>query len=273
MNEARRKAYLDAMGIEVWIRREPAPLASHAGDGAAVAARSPARTARDEPAPTTPSVEPTPPALSASVEAVPQPVPPPSVAGLDWEALQVRVSACEACSALVASRTQPVFGAGNREADWLIVGEAPGADEERGGAPFLGRAGKLLNNMLLAAGLTREQVYLANVLKCRPPKNRDPQPEEARACGGFLERQIELVRPKLILALGRIAAQTLLQTDAGLDGLRGRVHRLEPSGTALVVSYHPADLLRSPADKRKVWDDLRLALAASETPSGIESRT
>lgn len=272
MNEARRKAYLDAMGIDVWVRREPAPLARHAGGGAAVAARAPAAR---ESASTTPCVEATPPesTRSASVEAVTQPVPPPSVAGLDWEALEARVSACEACPALVASRTQPVFGAGNREADWLIVGAAPGADDDRGGAPFLGGAGKLLNNMLLAAGFTREQVYLTNLLKCRPPKNRHPQPEEARACGGFLERQIELVRPKLILALGGIAAQTLLRTDTGLDGLRGRVHCLEPSGTALVVSYHPADLLRSPADKRKVWDDLRLALAASETPSGIESRT
>ena len=186
------------------------------------------------------------------------------IAQMDWEALTAEAQQCTAC-ALCATRTQAVFGVGNREADWLVIGEAPGADEDRLGEPFVGRAGKLLNPTLLAIGLKREQVYIANILKCRPPENRDPTPAEASCCRPFLERQIALIRPRIILALGRIAAQNLLNTDTQIGKLRGRVHRFGPTQIPLVVTYHPAYLLRSPREKRKVWDDLRLARRAAAT--------
>jgi DNA polymerase len=183
------------------------------------------------------------------------------IAAMDWAALEAEVDGCTACE-LHHARTQGVFGVGNREADWLIVGEAPGADEDRLGEPFVGRAGKLLDPMLLALGLTRQQVYIANILKSRPPNNRDPRPDEVRACWPYLERQIELVRPRIILAVGRIAAQNLLQSDAAIGRLRGRVHRFGSRRLPLVVTYHPAYLLRSPSQKAKAWDDLQLARRA-----------
>lgn len=181
-----------------------------------------------------------------------------AIAQLDWQALQVAVSACTACQ-LHTSRTQTVFGVGNRQAQWLIIGEAPGADEDRLGEPFVGRAGKLLDAMLLALGLQRSEVFIANILKCRPPNNRDPLPQEASCCWPFLERQIALLKPCIILAIGRIAAQTLLQTELPVGRLRGRVHRLPGTNIPTIVSYHPAYLLRSPREKRKAWDDLQLA--------------
>ena len=141
----------------------------------------------------------------------------------------------------------------------MIVGEAPGADEDRQGEPFVGRAGQLLNEMLNAIGLQREQVYIANILKCRPPNNRDPKPEEAASCSPYLQRQIELIQPKVILALGRIAAQRLLQSNTSLARLRGQLHHLETTQCPLIVTYHPAYLLRSPAEKRKAWEDLQFA--------------
>ncbi|MBN1379321.1 MAG: uracil-DNA glycosylase [Gammaproteobacteria bacterium] len=181
-----------------------------------------------------------------------------SYASLDWDTLQQQVAGCTAC-ALHASRKQTVFGAGNKTADWLIIGEAPGAEEDAQGEPFVGRAGKLLNNMLKAIGLEREQVYIANILKCRPPNNRDPQPEEARQCSAYLARQIELIAPKIILAIGRIAAQKLLDTDQAIGRLRGVVHQLPEYNIPVVVTYHPAYLLRKPSEKRKAWQDLLLA--------------
>jgi DNA polymerase len=141
----------------------------------------------------------------------------------------------------------------------LLIGEAPGAEEDRQGEPFVGRAGQLLNAMLRAIGLHRQQVYIANILKCRPPNNRDPRSEEAAECFPYLQRQIELIQPKLILALGRIAAQRLLDNQTSLGRLRGTTHRFEPGGVPVVVTYHPAYLLRSPADKRKAWEDLLYA--------------
>ncbi len=179
------------------------------------------------------------------------------IAAMDWNQLKAEVVACTHC-ALHASRTQGVFGVGDRKARWMIIGEAPGADEDRLGEPFVGRAGKLLDMMLLALGLKREQVFIANILKSRPPGNRDPLPEEVQACWPFLQRQIELVKPEIILAVGRIAAQNLLQTDVPVGRLRGRLHRLQ-GRIPLVVTYHPAYLLRSPRQKRKAWDDLQLA--------------
>lgn len=181
-----------------------------------------------------------------------------AIARMDWDELVRTVASCTRCG-LEATRTQTVFGVGDRSADWLVVGEAPGADEDRQGEPFVGRAGQLLKSMLRALGFEREQVYIANVLKSRPPGNRDPQPHEVRCCLPYLHRQIALLRPKIILCVGRIAAQNLLATDTPIGKLRGKVYRLEPTGTPVVVTYHPAYLLRSPAEKRKAWSDLRYA--------------
>ena len=174
-----------------------------------------------------------------------------------WDELAAEVRACVLCG-LHATRTQTVFGVGNRHAELLVVGEAPGADEDRQGEPFVGRAGQLLNSMLQAMRMPRETVYIANLLKCRPPGNRDPAPEEVRCCQPYLQRQIELLGPRLLLAVGRIAAQNLLATDTPIGKLRGSVHRYGKQGTPLIVTYHPAYLLRSPTEKRKSWNDLRL---------------
>ena len=180
-----------------------------------------------------------------------------SVQEMNWEDLKRAVSSCTACS-LHATRTQTVFGVGDERAEWLLVGEAPGAEEDRLGEPFVGQAGKLLDNMLAALGLKRgENVYIANVLKCRPPGNRNPEPEEVARCTPYLLRQIALIRPKLIVAMGRFAAQTLLASDASIASLRGRVHRY--AGVPLVVTYHPAYLLRTLPDKAKAWSDLVFA--------------
>jgi DNA polymerase len=192
------------------------------------------------------------------------------IAHLDWTALQAEVAACTACG-LAQTRTQTVFGVGHRAAEWLIIGEAPGAEEDARGEPFVGQAGRLLDNMLAAVGLTRtgetpHSVYIANVLKCRPPGNRNPEPSEVACCAPFLRRQIELVAPKLVLVMGRFAAQSLLGTDASIASLRGRVHNVEIAGrrVPVVVTYHPAYLLRNLADKAKSWADLCLAREAVE---------
>lgn len=176
----------------------------------------------------------------------------------EWASLRAEVSGCTRCS-LHTGRTQTVFGVGNTSARWMIIGEAPGAEEDRQGEPFVGAAGQLLNEMLRAVGLARADVFIANVLKCRPPENRDPAPDEVNACAGYLARQVRLVSPRLILAVGRIAAQNLLQQAVPVGRLRGRVHAYGPQAIPLVVTYHPAYLLRSPSEKRKSWDDLRLA--------------
>jgi len=177
---------------------------------------------------------------------------------MDWAALRACVAGCTRC-ALHVTRTQTVFGTGDCHAGWMIIGEAPGADEDRQGEPFVGRAGQLLNEMLHAAGYQREQVYITNILKCRPPGNRNPLPEEVMCCQDYLVRQIELVQPKIILALGGIAAQNLLHTEVSVGRLRGIRHSYGESGIPLVVTYHPAYLLRSPLEKRKVWEDLQYA--------------
>ena len=175
----------------------------------------------------------------------------------DWQELKVRVRDCTDCK-LRAGCTQTVFGVGDEQADWLLVGEAPGAEEDRLGEPFVGQAGRLLDNMLAAVSLSRgENVYIANVLKCRPPGNRNPEPDEVAKCSPHLRRQIELVQPRLILAMGRFAAQTLLGTDATIASLRGKVHRYME--VPLIVTYHPAYLLRNLPDKAKAWADLLFA--------------
>ncbi|MBI5041886.1 MAG: uracil-DNA glycosylase [Gammaproteobacteria bacterium] len=178
---------------------------------------------------------------------------------IDWDTLQRQVASCTRCD-LHRTRTQTVFGVGNRTADWLVIGEAPGAEEDKRGEPFVGRAGQLLDAMLAAINLDRRRAYIANILKCRPPNNRDPQAHEVACCEPYLQQQIALIQPRLILAVGRIAAQNLLKTDAPLARLRGRVHRYGERQTPLIVTYHPAYLLRTPGDKRKAWDDLQLAV-------------
>jgi len=176
----------------------------------------------------------------------------------DWEHLRAEVSACTAC-ALHKTRTQTVFGVGPSIADWMFIGEAPGADEDRQGEPFVGRAGRLLNAMIEAIGLKREEIYIANILKCRPPNNREPEPSESLSCESFLLRQIALVNPKIILAVGRIAAQNLLATTTPIGQMRGRRFVFRDTGIPVVVTYHPAYLLRSPLQKRRSWEDLLLA--------------
>jgi DNA polymerase len=176
---------------------------------------------------------------------------------ITWLKLKQEVPACTACG-LHKGRTQTVFGVGDENADWMLIGEAPGAEEDRLGEPFVGQAGKLLDNMLAAIGLSRaENVYIANVLKCRPPGNRNPEPEEVAKCSPYLIGQIRLIQPKLIIAMGRFAAQTLLATDATIASLRGRVHQY--AGVPLIVTYHPAYLLRNLPDKAKAWADLVFA--------------
>ena len=180
----------------------------------------------------------------------------------EWPALKADVAACTAC-ALHAKRNKTVFGVGDENADWLFVGEGPGAEEDAQGEPFVGQAGKLLDNMLAAIKLKRgENVYIANVVKCRPPGNRNPEPGEALACEPYLHRQIDLIRPKLIVALGKVAAANLLATDASVASMRGRVH--EYRGTPLIVTYHPAYLLRNLTDKAKAWADLCFAVRTME---------
>ena len=239
--DRRRADVLRVLGIERYVPRGGA-LATATDDlpskPAALAAHAAPLAPRDPPAALAPDVD---------------------VAALDWDTLERTVASCTRCG-LEATRTQTVFGVGDRSPDWLVVGEAPGQEEDRRGEPFVGRAGQLLDSMLRALALARGQkVYVANVLKCRPPGNRDPQPREVACCIPYLHRQIALLRPKVILCVGRIAAQNLLATDAPLGKLRGRVHRLEPSGTPVVVTYHPAYLLRSPGEKRKAWADLQYA--------------
>lgn len=242
-----RDPYLQAMGITQWQRRE--------------------RTVHDElPVPVatdTAIVTPQQEQENVVERQVAEPVVQPrtdtdTIHSLGWEALEAHVRQCTACE-LHATRSNTVFGAGDRNADWLIIGEAPGADEDRLGEPFVGRAGQLLTSMIFSIGYKREQVYIANILKCRPSGNRDPRPEEVLNCQHYLRRQIELLQPKIILAVGRVAAQNLLDTDKPMKSLRGQQFKYADTGIPLVVSYHPAYLLRSPLEKRKVWQDLKLA--------------
>jgi DNA polymerase len=193
------------------------------------------------------------------------------VSALDWPALRDAVAACTACK-LCESRRQTVFGVGNTRAHWMIVGEAPGEQEDRLGEPFVGKSGQLLDNMLRAVALTRgeadpaHQVYIVNTLKCRPPGNRNPLPDELAKCEGFLIRQVQLVQPKIILAMGSFAVQSLLRSTEPVGKLRGRVHRYQ--GVPLIVTYHPAYLLRNLVDKAKAWDDLCLAVETLQQAGG-----
>lgn len=231
-----------------------APEAAPAATRAAAPVRKPGPSAKPAAAPVvaTPSA----PAIDTAALA----------AKSDFDELREHVLACTACG-LCQSRRQAVYGVGSRAVRWLVVGEAPGEQEDRQGEPFVGRSGQLLDAMLASVGLSRERdVFIANVIKCRPPGNRNPRADEIAACSPYLLRQIELLKPERILVLGRFAAQTLLQTDGSIATLRGRVHTLAtPDGrqVPLVVSYHPAYLLRSPLEKARAWQDLRLAVSLS----------
>lgn len=238
MDEPRRRAYLDALGIPLWVPRVDGP----AGSAERSDASQLSTTAGDN-------------GTAPSTEEMHRPA--GDVAALDWSALRERVAACTAC-ALHATRRQTVFGVGSQQARLMVIGEAPGADEDRQGEPFVGRAGQLLDAMLRAIGLERGKVYIANVLKCRPPSNRNPSLEEAAACEGFLRRQIELIGPRLILSVGGISARNLLGTDQPVGRLRGTIHRYGGDGVPVVVTYHPAYLLRQPDEKAKAWQDLQL---------------
>ncbi|HSO07194.1 MAG TPA: uracil-DNA glycosylase [Pelomicrobium sp.] len=240
--KSRREAMLEELGLlPAWRLRGAAAAPAPAAEGASPAA-SPA------PAPTVAAALPL--GTAADRRA--------AIAAMSWPELKGCVAACTACN-LHATRKQTVLGVGDEIADWLFVGEGPGAEEDARGEPFVGQAGRLLDNMLAAIRLKRgDNVYIANVVKCRPPGNRNPEPDEVAACEPFLERQIALIRPRLIVALGRVAVQNLLKTDASIASLRRKVH--DYHGTPLVVTYHPAYLLRNLPDKAKAWEDLCFAV-------------
>ncbi len=275
MDPFRRERYLSALGIQSWRLRgagapdahavatsDPVPQETVAPPP--VRPEAPAQTVerarRDPPPPRTPrapvSAPPEPAATAPAVAPSPLEVP------QDWGGLRAAVRDCSHCK-LCMTRTQTVFGVGLETAPLMVVGEGPGADEDAQGEPFVGRAGRLLDEMLAAIGRKRasdapsQAVFIANVVKCRPPGNRDPQADEVEACRPYLDRQIELVKPRLIVALGRIAAQRLLNTDAPLSRLRGPLHHYGPVQTPLLITYHPAYLLRSPREKAKSWEDLK----------------
>jgi len=224
--EAERLKYLKLLNIQTWLQRDPANFSA---------------------------TQINPRQNSTSSEATRAEI----IAALNWDELQDAVAKCQACE-LHKTRINSVFGVGNTQAKLLIVGEAPGANEDKKGEPFVGRAGQLLNSMLNAIGLTREEIYIANILKSRPPNNRDPKPEEVEACTPYLLRQIALLKPKLILAVGRIAAHNLLNTKEAMGNLRGREFTYSALQVPLLITYHPAYLLRAPREKHKAWQDLQL---------------
>lgn len=231
-------AYLDAMGIQVWQRRHSSP------------------SLPQESSPEPQLHEPIPEPVAAPVTVLKSPALIQPAA--DWQALEAQVASCTLCE-LHKQRTNTVFGVGNRNAAWMFIGEAPGADEDQQGEPFVGKAGQLLNLMFKSVGLAREEVYIANIVKCRPPGNRDPQPQEAACCELYLKQQIALIKPKIIVAVGRIAAQNLLKTDQAVGVLRNKQHHYGDNNIPVIVTYHPAYLLRSPQEKRKAWEDLLFA--------------
>jgi DNA polymerase len=262
MDSSRRKQYLEALGVEAWRQRGPGEAQTLSGADAGVSPPVPA------PEPSLPQR--TTPASNQKADMpkkFPSPLAPPAPAApravpADWEGLKPAVAGCTQCK-LCTTRTNTVFGVGLQSSPLMVVGEGPGADEDAQGEPFVGRAGKLLDEMLRAIGRSRKEsaadraVYIANVVKCRPPGNRDPEPDEVEACRPYLDQQIRLVKPRLIVALGRIAAQRLLSTDAPLSKLRGPLYEYGPEHTPLLITYHPAYLLRSPGEKAKSWADLK----------------
>ncbi len=256
MDQTRSQQYLQAIGVVRW-RSRYAPVA---------AVLPPVN-----PAPLKPPASPEPPPAPVAPDS-PAPVPelePPLSTAWDWPTLQAKVADCQAC-ALRAGCSQTVFGTGNRQAELMLIGEAPGQDEDRQGEPFVGRAGQLLNQMLAAIGHQREQVYIGNIIKCRPPGNRDPKPEEIACCRGYIERQIELVAPKVLLCLGRVAAQALLANNDPVGRLRGQWYCYGEHQIPLRVTYHPSYYLRTPAHKAFGWQDLQQVMRQLRTKTGID---
>lgn len=256
--DARQRAMLAEMGVRVWAPK-PRP-ATVAAVPLPPAAASPVAVRPAAPSTRAPS-----PAVAEAVVDM-RPSRAGSVNAMDWATLRETVAGCEACG-LCKSRKNTVFGVGDEQADWMIVGEAPGENEDLRGEPFVGAAGELLDNMLHAVGRSRtgqraQGAFIANVLKCRPPANRNPLPEEVVQCEPYLARQVALVKPRVIVAMGRFAVQALLKTTEPIGRLRGRVHHYE--GVPVIVSYHPAYLLRTPTDKGKAWADLCLAMDTLE---------
>ena len=255
--DSRQRAMLEAMGIKLFWPDAPAAEAPTDADQEPVLAPQPmleTAEVRVQPAVRTPATLPA--AVVARAAGVArQRI--PGVESMEWEALGQAVAACQACK-LCEGRRNTVFGVGDLQADWLVVGEAPGENEDLQGEPFVGQAGKLLDNMLGALGIgRRNNAYIANLLKCRPPGNRNPEPDEIAQCEPFLRRQVDLLKPKIILAMGRFAVQALLQSSEPVGRLRGRVHHYHD--VPVVVTYHPAYLLRNLPDKAKAWSDLVLA--------------
>ncbi|MDD2739236.1 MAG: uracil-DNA glycosylase [Methylomonas lenta] len=278
MDNATRLQYLEAMGVDVWVPRHRPVTGVPAGVesdnvGRTVECRDgggiPSRAQVAMPGANTEQREAQHDDIALVADIAEQGDAQPAEAAHStragdqaWSELQQQVAACHACG-LCETRTQTVFGVGSHRASWMLIGEAPGQNEDLQGEPFVGKAGQLLNEMLRAIGLTRDEVFIANILKCRPPNNRDPQAEEVAACHDFLQQQISLLQPKIILAVGRIAAQNLLKTQQPLAKLRGQQHRLE--NIPLVVVHHPAYLLRTLTEKAKAWDDLQFALSVYQS--------
>ena len=295
--DARQRAMLAEMGVRLWAPQAKAPAPTVEPVTAEAVALSPPRAVAPAAAPApVPAPAPAPRARMAPPAPAVPPAPasaftpsprPDGIEAMDWDALQTAVAGCRACG-LCTGRTQAVFGVGNRSADWMVVGEAPGETEDRVGEPFVGPAGQLLDHMLAAIGLSRQAentiesiagradtesatdqkgmksgVYIANVIKCRPPGNRNPEPGEVAQCEPYLRRQVALVQPKIILAMGRFAVQSLLNTAEPIGRLRGRVHHYQ--GVPVIVTYHPAYLLRALPDKAKAWQDLCLALTTVQS--------
>jgi DNA polymerase len=234
MNEEKRLYYLDQMGVQVWVPQDSVELVSDE-----MSKVDSLNLEIDKPGGT------------KDVKA--------DISLCNLEELKLTVANCMQCE-LHRTRTQTVFGKGHPAAEWLIIGEAPGADEDKAGEPFAGKAGQLLTSMLRAMGLAREEVYIANVLKCRPPNNRDPKSNEITSCSSYLRKQIELIQPKIILVVGRIAAQSLLNSDMPIGKMRGQKYLYQDTKIPVVATYHPAYLLRSPQQKRNAWEDLKYAL-------------
>ncbi len=278
--DERQRAMLAEMGIRLWWPQAAQTVPTAPPE--AIAPAAPARSAgprAESPRSARPPVAPARPATLVDAPPRLEPAPasphtvtaPSGVEAMDWDTLQASVAQCRACG-LCANRKNTVFGVGDRQARWMVIGEAPGENEDQQGEPFVGQAGRLLDNMLAAIGLSRQAedrpdglggVYIANTLKCRPPGNRNPEPPELLACAPYLMRQVALVQPALILAMGRFAVQSLLQTAEPIGKLRGRLHRYQ--GVPVVVTYHPAYLLRNPVDKAKAWADLCLAVRTYQT--------
>ncbi len=261
--DARQRAMLAEMGVRVWAPKAAASAPQQQPEPAPPQASAPATPAPTPPPAAAPVAPPPPTAVPLM-----RPAHAGEIQAMDWPTLRETVAGCQACG-LCKSRKNTVFGVGDEQADWMIVGEAPGQNEDLQGEPFVGAAGQLLDLMLGAVGRSRTGqgpqgggTYIANVLKCRPPANRNPQPEEVAQCEPYLVRQVALVRPRIIIAMGRFAVQSLLKTTDPIGRLRGRVHRYQ--GVPVIVSYHPAYLLRTPADKSKAWADLCLALHTLE---------